>query len=146
MYFEEKVKYMKSMKEDNKYKKLFNFFGKWVSLNEEGMTVGWFLKNRNIQNVAIYGMGALGRHLLFELREAGVNVVYGIDQRSDKLNLDISFLKWEDKEALPDIDMLIVTAIVDYEVIEREICEVREYPVISLEDIISDMEKQRSNR
>lgn len=146
MDFEGKVKYMKSMKEDDKYKKLFNFFSRWVRLNEEGMTVGLFLKSRNIQNAAIYGMGALGRHLLFELREAGINVVYGIDQRSDKLNLDISFLNWADKEALPDIDMLIVTAIVDYDVIERELCEVREYPVISLEDIIKDMEKQRSNR
>lgn len=129
--------------EDNKYKKLFTFFSWWVSLNESGFTVGKYLKGRNINRVAIYGLGALGRHLLFELKEAGIDVVYGIDQRSDKLNLAIPFLDWADKKALPDVDLLIVTAITEYEQIERELCEVRECPVISLEDIIKDMGKVR---
>ena len=134
---------MKNIGENDKYKRLFNFFGRWVRLNEEKITVGDFLRDRNFQNVAIYGMGALGRHLLFELREVGINVVYSIDQRSDKLKLDIPFLDWADKEALPEVDLLIVTAITDYDAIEKEICEVREYPVISLEDIMREMEKLR---
>ena len=135
---------MKNIGENDKYKRLFNFFGRWVRLNEEKITVGDFLRDRNFQNVAIYGMGALGRHLLFELREVGINVVYSIDQRSDKLKLDIPFLDWADKEALPEVDLLIVTAITDYDAIEKEICEVREYPVISLEDIMREMEKLRN--
>ena len=135
---------MKNIGENDKYKRLFNCFGRWVRLNEEKITVGDFLRDRNFQNVAIYGMGALGRHLLFELREVGINVVYSIDQRSDKLKLDIPFLDWEDKEALPEVDLLIVTAITDYDAIEKEICEVREYPVISLEDIMREMEKLRN--
>ena len=137
---------MENMSTDNKYKKLFQFFSRWVTLNENGMTTGKFLKEKKVQNVALYGLGPLGRHLLFELREAGIGVVYGIDQRSDKLNLDVNFLDWSDKKSLPEVDLLIITAIVDYESIEREICEVREYPVISLEDIIKEMEKLRSKR
>lgn len=135
---------MEDLRKENKYKQMFNFFGKWVTLNETGMTVGNFLKERKIQNVAIYGLGALGRHLLYELQEEGINVVYGIDQRSDRLNINIPFMDWSNKESLPDIDLLIVTPITDYDEIEREICEVREYPIISLEDIIRDMERLKS--
>lgn len=129
--------------EDNKYRKLFVFFSNWISLNDAGFSVGKYLKERNISRVAIYGLGALGKHLLFELQEEGIDVVYGIDRRSDKLKIDISFLEWADKEALPEVDLLIVTAITDYDAIEKEICEVREYPVISLEDIMREMEKLR---
>ena len=84
-----------------------------------------------------------GRHLLFELESVGVQIRYGIDQRSDKLNLGVTFIDWSDKKALPKVDMLIVTAIADYALIEKEMCETRDYPIISLEDIICDMETSR---
>ena len=134
---------MNYLTEEFKYKKMFNFLGRWVLLNECGISVGEYLKDAGVRNVAIYGFGILGKHLLFELRQSGINIVYGIDKRSDKLNLDILFLDWEKKEDLPDVDMLIVTAIADYPMIEKEICEVREYPIVSLEDIFENMEKQR---
>lgn len=132
------------MTEAEKYKMMFSFYSRWVTLNEDGLTVGKYLKQKNIHNVAIYGLGALGKHLLYEIKKESINIVYGIDKRSDKLNLQIPFLNWEDKALLPEVDMLIVTAIADYEMIEKEICEIREYPVISLEELITDMENYRS--
>lgn len=129
--------------ENAKYKRLFNLLGRWVALDESGLTIGHYLKEKNKKKIAIYGFGILGKHLLHEAQKTGIEVVYGIDKRSARLDLDILFLDWEDKQNLPDVDLLIVTAISDYELIEKEICEVREYPIISLEEIIEDMEKRR---
>lgn len=134
---------MKKITNDEKYKRMFQLLGRWVSLNECGLTIGKYLKEKKVRNIAIYGFGILGKHLLFELREAGINIVYGIDKRNDKLNLNITFIDLSDKKALPDVDFLIVTAVSDYEEIEKEICEVRKYPVISLEELINDLEKYR---
>ena len=134
---------MRNNMEEIKYKKLFSILGRWVSLNESGLTVGNYLAGKNKKNIAIYGLGVLGKHLLYELKEAGINVTYGIDKRGDKLNLDISFIDWEEKDNFPEVDFLIVTAIVDYEILEKELCEIREYPMISLEEIICDMEQYR---
>lgn len=134
---------MYNSEENAKYKRLFNLLGRWVALNEAGLTIGHYLKKKNKKKIAIYGFGILGKHLLHEAKKAGIEVVYGIDKRSSKLNLDILFFDWKDKQNLPDVDFLIVTAISDYELIEKEICEVREYPIISLEEIIEDIEKRR---
>ena len=131
------------MNDSEKYKKMFNFLGRWVFLNECGISVGEYLRDTGVQNVAIYGFGILGKHLLFELRQSGINIVYGIDKRSDKLNLDISFCDWENKEELPNVDMLIVTAISDYPVIEKELCEIREYPIVSLEELVISLERKQ---
>lgn len=139
-YIKEYQERYKQMKDSVKYKKLFNLLGRWVALNERGLSVGKYLKEKDINKVAIYGLGALGEHLLYELQEEDIQIVYGIDKRAEKLKLDIRFENWEDKKSLPDVDLFIVTAVMDYEMIEKEICEIRDYPVISLEEIICKME------
>ena len=58
--------------------------------------------------------------------------------------MGVKFLELSGRDALPDIDLFIVTAIADYDEIERKICEVKDCSVVSLEEIIKTMERTRS--
>ena len=131
---------------ETKYKKILHILDRWLTLKECGMSVGNYLKGKNNTKVAIYGLGVIGKHLLYELQQDGINVVYGIDKNSAKLDLNVFFMEWKNKSIFPEVDLLIVTAVNDYPVIEKELLEVRKYPIISFEDIINEMEYQRRNR
>ena len=82
-------------------------------------------------------MSYVGVTLVEELKNTKIEVVYGIDKNADNIAsiIDIITLKDEMKE----VDAIVVTAIVFYEDIKRQLREKANCPVISLEDILYDM-------
>ena len=59
------------------------------------------------KNIAIYGMGRVGKALVKELENSNIDIVYAIDQNSriEYENLEIKSLD----DALPKVDVMFVT-------------------------------------
>ena len=79
-------------------------------------------------------MGELGNRLYEELKETEIIMKYGIDKNSGFGEIEI--LDIDDE--LPEVDVVVVTAVFDFDKIESNLKDKVNCPVISLEDIVYD--------
>lgn len=82
-------------------------------------------------------MSYAGETLIDELKDTGIEVVYGIDQKADTIYADVEVLSMDD--SLEDVDVVIVTAITFFDEIETKLSEKLDCPIISLEDILYEV-------
>ena len=107
----------------------------WLKAAKKGMTCSEYFVRNSYRTVAIYGMFDLGQMLFDELRESKIEVAYGVDR--SKRSLPISVYSPDDN--LPEADVLVVTAISDYNEIYEALKEKFKGDIVSLEDVIYDM-------
>lgn len=113
---------------------------KWMGLREQGIHLSDYLKRYDYGKVAVYGIGILGRHLVKELLEDGVDIRYLIDKKENVLYPGIATYRLADD--LPAVDVIIVTAIYEYQY--GEIWDdIRKYnmdcPIVSLAEMIFEV-------
>lgn len=113
---------------------------KWMGLREQGIHLSDYLKRYHYGKVAVYGIGILGRHLVKELLEDGVDIRYLIDKKENVLYPGIATYRLADD--LPAVDVIIVTAIYEYQY--GEIWDdIRKYnmdcPIVSLAEMIFEV-------
>lgn len=119
-----------------RFNKLFSLMDEWMAKKQQGKSIARFLESRGYHSVAIYGMSNLGERLLKDLEEDNLNVSYGIDRR--EISAEISMYKLEDD--LPDVDAIIVTAMVAFDGIEEKLRKKMTCPIYSIEDVVYFME------
>ncbi len=109
---------------------------KWMALYEadRDFLVKW-MKKKDLNQIAIYGMGMLGRHLEKQLEESGIQVRYAIDRNGTEDSSGL-YIYTIDQE-LPNVDIIIVTVFYDYERILKELSK-RGMRSVSLENVIMD--------
>ncbi len=121
----------------NKYFLYYDVLNKWMKQKEQGISVAEKLERQNIHEVAIYGMGDLGKHLVYELTNAKITVKYAIDRSFFAVSdLDVYL---PDSE-LPNVDAIIVTAILDYESIRSNLEQKVFCPILSIADLFNTIE------
>ncbi|MCL2050582.1 MAG: glycosyltransferase [Lachnospiraceae bacterium] len=108
----------------------------WLKLRGEGKTLEDFFTMNKYENVAIYGLGILGRHLLDELKNININVAYVIDQKAGELNADIKVVSPE--SGLNSADVIIVTVVYDFYNIKKLLSAKTKARIVALDDIIYD--------
>lgn len=117
---------------------LFQMMNNWVKIKQKGKTIASYMEAEGYKRIAIYGMSYVGETLLDELRESGVQVAYGIDQHADAIyTADLDVVQAEDD--LEEVDAIIVTAITYFEGIAEKLADKISCPVVSLEDIIYEV-------
>lgn len=121
----------------DKHLALYLMMNQWVKTKQQNKSISEYLKKNGIKEVAIYGMHYVGETLLNELRESGIIVKYGIDQKADDKYLDIDVVTPDGP--LENVDAVIVTAITFFSEIEEKLSEGIDCPILSLEDILYDM-------
>lgn len=105
-----------------KFKQLFQIIDKWLFLEqEENINFTTFFEKEKIKNVAIYGMSALGKHLLLQLRKEELSVVFGIDRYVGQCGEDFSIYRPED--IFPQVDAIIITSFDTIEITEQLRCK-----------------------
>lgn len=106
----------------------------WAETESKGRKISDRILRKGYRNIAIYGYGILGEHLYNVLEKTDVCIKCVIDKKADeKLNL-IDVCKPDDINQ--EFDVMIVTAIADYEAIKAEMGAKVTCPIISLEDFI----------
>lgn len=121
----------------NKMHSLFLLMNRWVNVKQKGKNLASYFEKNGYQKIAVYGMSYAGETLLEELRGSSVEVLYGIDQKSDVIYSDIEVMKPED--SLKKVDAVAVTAITFFDEIEETLSAKMDCPIISLEDILDEM-------
>lgn len=121
-----------------RYQYLFKVMCQWMNQKNEKHKISEWIRRVNWNKVAIYGMGNMGKALLKELEADEVKVLYGIDRNAEKIEAGIPVYRLTDK--LERVDGIIVTAITFYEEIERELQNELDIPVVSLKDILDEIE------
>lgn len=118
----------------DKYEMYYNLMERWLTIHEEGRTIPQVLETMGFSTIAVYGLGKIGKHVIYEMKGSNVNVQYAIDRvRSGKY--DSVIVKNVD-EPLPEVDAVIVTTIYDFEEVEEMLVKKVHYPIISLEEIL----------
>lgn len=127
-----------------KYKKYFTMLMEWMDILENNHTLEAYFVGKGIGNIAVYGAGGIGRHLLRQLEESAITVKYGIDKSEFlKESEALPLLKpWDD---LPEVDAIVVTPVWDYQNIREQLLRKVKCPVISLDDVIKGMKDEQSS-
>ena len=129
------VQETKEIEKHEKYRIYMNLLDIWMNLREKNIRISKFLEKYEYKKVAIYGYGIFGKHLLTELKEDNVDVRYIIDRRNNISDDEIKVCNIE--EHLQNIDVIIITPILDYEEIYKTIIKNNmDVSIISLKEII----------
>lgn len=137
--FKELFQYIKILAEKSyRLEVHFGMLNKWLTNRENKKSIGSYLAENNLHNIAIYGLGLFGTHLLNDLQEdRRVNVVYGIDRSVQRNNNELKIYRPD--ECLPQVDAVIVSVVFSFDEIKEMLGEKMDCPIISLEELIGDM-------
>lgn len=121
----------------NKHLALFQMMNQWVRVKQEGKNLAEYFERNKYKNIAVYGMSYAGETLLEELKDTDISVLYGIDQKADRIYADVDIFTMEDD--LQQVDAVVVTAITFFDEIEEKLLKKMDCPIISLEDILFEV-------
>ncbi len=142
----EEAKYIKKIRNsskepeilsDEKYRKERTYkqiLEMWMTLRDRKIMVTTFFNKMGIKRVAIYGGGILGKHLYYELSGTDIEIVCFLDQNK---KVNISGVKTIiPGELIGDVDVIVITPIMEYEKIRDALRGQYHVDMISLETVI----------
>lgn len=118
------------------YESYWKLLDTWLYLKEENILLKKYLLQRNINSIAIYGMGILGKHLLKELEFSEIEVPYAIDRKAEALHMGVKMYSPEDE--FPMVDAIVVTATYAFFDIQNQLKKRGYKNIISLEEVIME--------
>lgn len=125
-------------KERKNFEKYANFtylLHFWMKALEEGKSAASFFQSRGYSEIAIYGMGILGEHLKTQLERSGCTISYTIDKSVIYCETGLYDLK-TNTDRLQTADVIVVTPIIEYVEIRRELKKYANIDIVSLEEVI----------
>ena len=114
----------------------------WLMAELQKKRIYDYLRCRKIKRIAVYGFGILGRLLYEYLLESDISVSCIIDRNKQNIKdfTGCKLLSAEDAKAEKlDVDAIIVTAIVEYSLIEADMSL---YNIIPLENIMHELNEK----
>jgi len=140
LYFTNKIKKAKEIELkrskdlSDKHLRLFMMMNCWTNAKIRGVGVVDYLKENNAQKVAVYGLSYAGQTLINELEQNNIEIAYGVDQNPDFYCQNFDVLSPD--EDLPNVDIMIITAISSFEDIKERLKSKIDCRIVSLEEIV----------
>ncbi|MDE7272038.1 MAG: hypothetical protein K2N95_03110 [Lachnospiraceae bacterium] len=91
------------------------------------------------KNIAVYGVGRLGTLILKNIDTAQLESICTIDKNRAARFGNIESINIQELVGRKEIDMVLVTPLLDYPQIEAQICSMCEVPVVSAKELMCDM-------
>ena len=130
---------LKVSHEFNKVSRLYRMLLQWITLAQKERNISDYLTEKGYKNIAIYGMGDVGKLLFNELKNTPILVKYGIDKN---INNIVTGLEIKHPEAnLEKVDIMVVTAITYFDEIQDLLSKKIDCPIVNLESILLDLNK-----
>lgn len=120
----------------DKHLALFLTMNHWMKIKQDGKNLSSYFNKYGYKKIAIYGMSYMGETLLNELRDSGIKISYGIDRKEIYTYIDVIPIDGP----LSDVDIIVVTAITFFDEIREILCRKVTCPIVSLEDILYEVE------
>ncbi len=123
----------------NKFQSYYNVLIDWMILKQSGKSLGEKILQKGYMTIAIYGMGELGKCLYADINPNSIEIKYAIDSGGS-----------HDYETIPvvgidgvmdNVDVIIVTAIYDFDDIKEKLENIVSCPIVSLAELIWDESK-----
>lgn len=122
---------------EEKFRIMYKMMERWMYIKQNGEGLDLYFKSYGYKNIAVYGMGDIGKILVNELRDSDIHVAYGIDR--NPVTFDEKIEIYSPDEELQKVDAVVVTAIAYFDDIESKLSQKMDCPIISLEDIIYEV-------
>lgn len=123
---------------DNKEKRYLQLFDKWMILIERGDTIKKFFTEKNIKEIAIYGYGNIGKHLVAQLSDSNINIKFVIDRRKESI-MGSNIPCFYPSDDLPSVDTIVITPICEYTEIKNALKKITSAELISIEDMVYEL-------
>ncbi len=130
-------KRLEIQKMSDKHFELFLMMNQWVKIKQEGKNLAEYFRKAGYKNIAVYGMSYAGETFVNELKETGIQVIYGIDKNTDAVYPGMRIVSMEDR--LENVDAIVVTAISFFDEIKESLREKMDCPIISLEYVLYEV-------
>lgn len=127
----------KSKRMSAKHLELFLLMNKWVEVKQEGKCLASYFERNGYKRIAIYGMSYVGNTLVNELRDTGIEVVYGIDKNVDSYHEDIEIIVPSNN--MEKVDAIVVTAFTFFDEISDDLSKLIDCPILSIEDVLYEV-------
>jgi len=131
-----------SQAQKDRYAAYYQIASQWVQNLLAGRNIGAYFQKRNIQSIAVYGLGSLASLFLQNLESSNVEVAFIIDKNHGaghhgSVPVLESFQDGADIQA----DAIVVTPVYDFQAIRQELqSQGAVVPILSIEDVICDCE------
>ncbi len=110
----------------------------WIQAKSKEIGIVDYVDKHNYCSIAVYGLGILGRRLIQELKESHIKITCVIDRKAQMINdFDINVIK--PNKNIPIVDVIIVTAVYDYDNIKKQLKQYGYNNIISLETIVNEI-------
>lgn len=123
-----------------KYLAMFHVVRRWLNLKNNGVNLANFFKEQSYNRIAIYGLGYIGRSFLCEVENSGLSVQYALDKKNSLIDFKQQLKVFQLEDDLPKVDMVVVTLVERYENIVKQLKEKLKCPIITIEELISELE------
>ncbi|MEY8375770.1 hypothetical protein AALD22_08310 [Lachnospiraceae bacterium 56-18] len=124
----------KNQENAEKFQILFQMMNQWVELKQKGINLSQFFEENGYKKIAIYGMSSAGEALCNELKDSDIEITYAVDK--NKYGVVTELEVYAPDEELPDVDVIVVSAVAYYDEIAAMLEEKVKFPIVSLEDIV----------
>ncbi len=121
----------------NKFKSYYNMLNQWLTIKQEGKSLEKYFIENGYKTIVIYGMGEMGQRLYEDLKNTDIEVKYAIDKEAASIYATLKIV--EKDSYLESADIMVVTAIYAYDEIKEEMEAIVDFPIVSLENIIYDL-------
>lgn len=122
---------------ENKYIRMFGVLDYWFEMKRKHKEIETYFRNNDFRTIAVYGIGYLGKHFVEELDQSDITVKFIVDKKAEQSPNKIAIYRPDD--LFPEVDVIVVTAIVDFDDISDLLESKVDCPIVSLEDIIYEL-------
>lgn len=91
------------------------------------------------KNIAVYGIGKLGTLILKNIDTTRLESICIIDENKAVRFGNMEMISIQELAEKKEIEMVLVTPLLDYPQIEAQICSMCEIPVVSAKELMCDM-------
>lgn len=116
--------------------KLFFLLAQWMEKELDGKHIADYLERNGIHEIAIYGMGRIGKILSKILSHTKIKIKYMLDQMEMEIG-EIPFYRMTDAGVYPPVQAVVVTAINDFDVIAEQLKV--DSQILNLEEIVAQL-------
>lgn len=131
--------------QDSRFYEWYQLLLKWDHAGKD--RVADWLKKNGYLNVAIYGLGSLGRRIADDLMQGDINVRYAIDKMAGTLYAAFPVRSIDMLDEMPEVELVIVTISMQYENIKKALLS-KSFTIkgiISLDELIDKVLETEGN-
>lgn len=92
-----------------KYRTMFFVYDRWMRLESRKESLSEYLYQQEVRNVAVYGMGYIGKQLVDRLKGTDILVCGAIDRNARFIDVGIPVVRLEEFDKKPDLIIVTVT-------------------------------------